>query len=140
MNELRERFQQDLDLYYQAHSNIWNLRLHHILIPCEALAFFCFVRLVIPKTGVSAAAWATGLLSLLLSPNMIGFCVLCYHVALPWLVERIQWRHAVAIWIASWSLQIGVGHWVLEGNQPNLANNEVSLLAATQSVLIAWSV
>jgi len=89
--------------------------------------------------GVSAAAWATGLLSSLLSPNLIGFRVFCYHVALPSVVERIRWRHALALWIVSWSLQIG-GHWILEGNQPNVANNEASLLAATQSVLIAWSV
>lgn len=47
---------------------------------------------------------------------------------------------AFFLWTISWSLQVVVGHWGFEGNQPNVANiDEVSWLAMTQSVLIAWS-
>lgn len=46
----------------------------------------------------------------------------------------------VTAWSVSWIVQVGVGHWMWERNQPNVANiQHVSLLAMCQSVLIAWS-
>ena len=47
---------------------------------------------------------------------------------------------SVVVWTLSWTLQVGVGHALLEGNSPNLANPEdVSLLAVATSVLLAWT-
>jgi len=47
---------------------------------------------------------------------------------------------SVGLWVFAWLMQVVVGHWLWEGNQPNVANvSEVSWLAMTQSVLIAWS-
>jgi hypothetical protein len=47
----------------------------------------------------------------------------------------------VICWTLAWSVQVGIGHWILERNQPNVAANlnDVSYIAMCQSVLIAWS-
>lgn len=67
-----------------------------------------------------------------------------------------SWEHVLALWIASWLLQIGVGHWILEGNHPTFfgtptttatgsdkssnphPSTGVSVLAVATSVMIAW--
>mmetsp|Transcript_9502 Transcript_9502/g.26254 ORF Transcript_9502/g.26254 Transcript_9502/m.26254 type:complete len:202 (-) Transcript_9502:800-1405(-) len=43
------------------------------------------------------------------------------------------------VWTLAWGLQVGVGHYCWEKNQPNVANlDEVSYLAMLSSVVIAW--
>jgi hypothetical protein len=100
---------------------------------------------------MNAIGWTTGLVSLAItgSDNIsIGTASLLFHLAAiaacDKLVREKGPRKAIGIGASSWtiacSLQVGVGHWLLEHNQPNVANmNEVSWLAMTQSVLIAWS-
>lgn len=51
---------------------------------------------------------------------------------------------AIVSWTVAWALQVGVGHWMWEQNQPNVVDQNrmgsaVSYLAVTTSVLIAWS-
>ena len=48
---------------------------------------------------------------------------------------------AMAVWMLSSSLQVVVGHWIWEGNSPDVLNSDshVSWLALTHSVQIAWS-
>ena len=45
----------------------------------------------------------------------------------------------VLLWTLSWVLQVGLGHYLIEGNQPNLASpSDVSTLSVVTSVLLAW--
>jgi hypothetical protein len=95
--------------------------------------------------------WTTGLVSLAITgvDNLsIGTASFVFHLAAVTVCDKLvcekgAWRAiaiAVCSWTIAWSLQVGIGHWMFENNQPNVANmNEVSWLAMTQSVLITWS-
>jgi uncharacterized membrane protein YGL010W len=98
-----------------------------------------------------AMGWTLGLTSLVLSPDAVGAAACTFHVvAFRWITTWQQQsvfsvsalvRKTLFVWTLSWVLQVGMGHWILEGNQPTVfANNmqDVSWLAMTQSVLIAW--
>lgn len=106
--------------------------------------------------------WSIGLTSLAVADTenrlLVGSASLVFHVAACSLALRLvkvttpvspssssQPSHfpfiiALCLWSIAWALQVGIGHWIWEGNQPNVANMEdVSWLAMTQSVLISWS-
>ena len=76
---------------------------------------------------------------------MCGLASLLFHAAMSALT-KVEYgyigsitRIALVVWTISWVLQVGVGHWVLEKNQPNVATiDQVSFLAVLESVLIAW--
>jgi hypothetical protein len=53
---------------------------------------------------------------------------------------KMSLMYATTVWTVAWILQVGIGHYCWEGNQPNVvANiNEVSILAVMTSILIAW--
>lgn len=90
-----------------------------------------------------------GILSLLISTNIfVGILTFLFHSVASWTCVQLQNSYgntyallvAAISWTVAWMVQVGVGHWVLEGNQPNVSNmTEVSYLAMCQSVLIAWS-
>ena len=49
-------------------------------------------------------------------------------------------RVSMVLWISSFFIQIVVGHWILENNNPTMiaSTASISLLSILQSVLIAW--
>jgi hypothetical protein len=111
-----------------------------------------FVPVLSTSATISAMGWTLGLLSLVLSPDPIGAASLVFHVAAAATVN--QWMSrlrrcnnieslalgALVAWTVAWTCQVVVGHWMWEGNQPNVVADfdHVSLLAMTQSVMIAW--
>jgi uncharacterized membrane protein YGL010W len=97
-----------------------------------------------------------GILSLVLAKRRwVGIATLVFHIGIVFVCEfllqfhqqqRQQRSWAIPIlvlssWSLAWMLQVGVGHYLLEGNAPNVANlQDVSYLAMCQSVLLAWSI
>lgn len=161
---LREQHVIDLHIYRAHHTNLANRILHWILIPVETAAFWWWIasgwslsRRCARRPLVPFILYGTGLLALgMAPPQPYGVAVVSclWHVALGrWIQQQqqTQWwgtpptvktnlsRAAVA-WIIAWTVQVGIGHGLLEQNQPNVANMEdVSWLAMILSVLIAWS-
>jgi phage-related holin len=103
---------------------------------------------------MNAIGWTTGLVSLAITSGVdndkvsIGTASLVFHLAAVAVCDKLvreqgAWKAmviAACSWTIAGSLQVGMGHWMLEDNQPSVANlNEVSWLAMTQSVLISWS-
>jgi heme/copper-type cytochrome/quinol oxidase subunit 2 len=84
---------------------------------------------------------------------VVAWLTLTFHIVMAWSFRREiiyqqqqqqqqrRFVKALVAWIIAWMLQVGVGHWMWEGNQPNVAAhpNDVSYLAMCTSVLIAWS-
>ena len=106
----------------------------------------CHIIWLIPRaiTGV------LGILSLLIATNTtIGVASLLFHIfRIKMCVSLMQQRDLWVVsmiaglsWSAAWIIQGCVGHVIFERNLPNIANpsDEVSYLAMSQSVLIAWS-
>jgi len=156
---LQDQHEMDLQIYRTAHTNMWNRTLHWMMIPLETFAFLATVAVLLSRIkplssksnelAMQAFGWTLGIVSLLISGKsiLIGLASFLFHTVAASFASRLvqildpMSTLAVAFftWTVAWILQVGVGHWILEGNQPNLANtNEVSWLAMTQSVLIAW--
>jgi hypothetical protein len=113
--------------------------------------------LVVPAGVLWCVGALLGGLSLLLASrrNRIGIGIGCflYHLGAVYLSLRVTQHYhqyslkpqmslalALIAWSMAWFFQVFIGHWLIEGNQPNVANmDSVSLLAMCQSVLIAWS-
>lgn len=162
IRRLQEQHSKDLIIFRSRHSEIRNRALHWILIPVEVFSFFLFLAALIAfvsstgKVNVSEAlllqsvGWTIGIISILVSENnfFAATASLTYHVLVARTCGALVRKRGVAktfqlsaiTWSLAWLIQVGIGHWILEGNQPNVATMEqVSFLAMTQSVLIAWS-
>jgi uncharacterized membrane protein YGL010W len=169
LQPLSKQHEMDLAIYQEAHTEWRNKILHSILIPVETFSFLLFLTVALSIVTrrsrwqcqkdekrleswiMQAIGWTTGLISLVItgSDNIsTGTASLLFHLASVAVCDKLvcekgPWKAIVigaCSWTIAWSLQVGVGHWLLEHNQPNVANmNEVSWLAMTQSVLIAWS-
>jgi len=161
LQSLREQHLKDLQIYRAQHTHLANRILHWILIPIETAAFWLWIagwlslsRRCARLSLVPSLLFGIGILAILMaSPQQYGVAIVCclWHVALAqWIQQQTQWgkpptvktnlSRAAMAWTIAWTVQVGMGHWLLERNQPNVANMEhVSLLAMTQSVLIAWS-
>lgn len=134
-----------------------------ILLSFPAPTFDSFLERTFPII-VMAVGVGLGFLPLAISTQMwIGVACAIFHViavlscySLILVVHEASTRTAdtdsycqetvlltsigVGTWTVAWIFQVGLGHWICEKNQPNVANmDEVSWLAMVQSVLIAWS-
>ena len=159
IQSLQEQHEFDLKIYRSAHAELFNRVLHWIMIPLETFAFLLAAAVVLSRImpvssksndlAMYSVGWTLGILSLAIAGEsiFIGLISFFFHIAAAScanrLVQKLDLMSTVAVamstWTMAWILQVGIGHWLLEGNQPNVANiTEVSWLAMTQSVLIAW--
>ena len=101
------------------------------------------------RVFILATAWTLGLVSGCVAENpVLGLTVLILHVfmghiCLVWACTmdfRKSMTIGLVVWMLSWSLQIGVGHYYIEGKPPNLFNptDKVSLLSTITSIVLAW--
>ena len=97
----------------------------------------------------TALAWTLGLLSCWVATHpVMGMVIFLLHVfmekvcrvSIPRLGLVTSAIVGGTVWVLSWSLQIGVGHYWIEGKPPNLFNpdDKVSLLSACTSIVLAW--
>jgi Protein of unknown function (DUF962) len=171
MDHLEELYQQheiDLKIYRDSHQNFYNHWLHHVFIPLETVGFVailvnttgvivhlfpkeCRDSIVIDRVFVPTVCWTLGLLSLILSPDLVGVSAFLFHgIAIPWLIRRrrleeeyrMRYPNSMIAWtmltIVSWGIQICIGHWILEQNQPALQQGTASALSMLTSIVIAW--
>ena len=149
-DQLRRQHRLDLKIYRSAHREWRNRMLHWLLIPIECGSALLLGAIVLPFECIVLVGMGLGTLSFILAESrLVGCACWCFH-ALALAVCRQTlvsvgsnlgvFVVALVAWTVAWALQVGVGHWVLEKNQPNVADmGTVSYLAMVQSVLIAWS-
>jgi len=119
------------------------------MIPVECFSFQLFIRGV-GGTIVSSLVTvilATASKTVAIQPT-IGVASFMFHITSGWFAGMIVGAYdvktaliiSVGCWAVAWAVQLGIGHYLLEKNSPNVANlREVSYLAMCVSVLIAWS-
>ena len=149
MSSLRRQHKYDLIVYRSAHQLWENRFLHWLLIPVECWSVFLVAYALLPPWLPFLVATLLGVMALWIAADpKIGGACLVFHIvvivscrATSRFLEAWETLSVAAIaWIISWALQVGVGHWLWEKNDPNVANiKSVSWLAMCQSVLIAWS-
>ncbi|KAG7347828.1 DUF962 domain containing protein [Nitzschia inconspicua] len=170
LQQLRAQHEFDLKVYQLAHNEPRNVLLHKLLIPVECWSALMFLWLIVDAFTSSINQNGTiinvlrllpgtvtlllGILSFMLVPTKIrlGSATFLFHIGVIHFSEALiqsyryqysSWGFPIFVlssWVVAWILQVGVGHYLLEGNSPNVANmQDVSYLAMCQSVLIAWS-
>jgi hypothetical protein len=129
-----------------------------ILTGCFYNAFDNFCHPIIWWFIPRAITGFLGLLSVLIATNTtIGMVSFLYHIFLIKICDSLTTQidnhsyHpneylwvlvmiAAGLWTFAWTIQVYLGHVLFERNLPNIANPaQVSYLAMSQSVLIAWS-
>jgi uncharacterized membrane protein YGL010W len=143
MTSLGRQHEVDLIVYRSAHQLWKNRALHWVLIPVECWSLFLVAYALLPPWIPFLVAIFLGVMAfwLALYPK-IGFACLVFHIMVIGSCSTIieHWKTwetlslASIAWIFSWTVQVGVGHWLWEKNDPNVANMaSVSWLAMCQS-------
>jgi hypothetical protein len=162
---LRQQHSFDLEVYQSSHQEWKNRRLHQILIPVECfsavlfLTCICFRALPLSEMQrnvlpVCINGWGMGMIALIISPAehpWTGIASFWFFFGSAWISCLLVTRYDPSlsmqiIWITfiSWSLasflQVVLGHWFWELNEPDVVNSDrVSLLSLTHAVQVAWS-
>jgi uncharacterized membrane protein YGL010W len=109
---------------------------------------------VFESAAIRAVNVTLAILSMGASPETFwGYLAAIFHASL----SMCRTKHSVSLhfigtmWLISWILQIALGHWLLEGNNPTfwrsskaalsglaIDHQGVSIQAVATSVLIAW--
>ena len=139
----------DLGIYRSAHREWRNRLIHYVMIPVECFAIQLLVRNVAGNLINVLVASSLAILSMTVATHALpGVCSFIFHVGSSWLSHWIVTHHTtqgtivigMILWTGAWTIQVGIGHFLLEKNSPNVANMKtVSYLAMALSVLIAWS-
>jgi Protein of unknown function (DUF962) len=111
------------------------------------------LRVRVFESGVIQAVNVTlAILSMAASPETFSGCLAAiFHASLAmYRPKHKSPQHFIGtLWLISWMLQIALGHWLLEGNNPTfwrssiaalsgLDKHGVSIQAVATSVLIVW--
>jgi uncharacterized membrane protein YGL010W len=146
--DLQVQHLEDLKIYRAAHQEWRNRVLHWLMVPIECWSALLVSMVMLPSLVTFLVGFGLGCLSVLIATKpSVGMATFCFHLRAIWMCFELKsWGTFQALLIAggsctlAWTLQVGVGHWIWEGNQPNVANmKEVPYVAMCQSVLIAWS-
>ena len=96
---------------------------------------------------VETVAWTLGLLSWAVATDpLLGCTVLTLHVVTGklckvYVLQLGPWQSAMwgtLVWSLSWTLQVGVGHYLWEQRPPNLGTDPLSFLSMVTSIVVAW--
>jgi uncharacterized membrane protein YGL010W len=148
IRDLQFQHLEDLKIYRSAHRDWRNCSLHGVMIPVECWSALLFSMTLLPSAITAVVGLALGWISLVIATKpSVGVATFVFHLVAIGTCREVQsWGTVSALviaggsWTIAWALQVGVGHWIWERNQPNVATmTQVSYLAMCQSVLIAWS-
>lgn len=141
---VRRHYKLELDLYDRYHQNTINSYIHVICITCEWFATLLLLRqvhlqlaelCVIILAGFLCIVSCGGILcSLLLAALLYSIEISC---------SSGDWTVLVAVGLGlgvhmlSWGVQVGIGHYLIEGNSPSMAES-LSFYGVLFSLLMAW--
>jgi uncharacterized membrane protein YGL010W len=137
----RFAYRGELALYRAHHARAANWWLHAACVPVEWLAMLLALSALSALSAVAShlplpAHWLAQLaLAAYVAPLALARVVDLLLAALP----SFQGRLVVALvaWTCSWLLQVPVGHWQIERNQPSMAT-QLTLNSVLLSVSLAW--
>jgi uncharacterized membrane protein YGL010W len=161
MEALRTAYASELNLYRRCHAHPANFALHCVCVPVEWISWLLALA-QLPAVAQLSPHWPASPHWLLARPHwLVQIALAAYtcplnpptsaalaggHLALAALVDvacavlptvRAQLGLALAAWLCSWLVQVPLGHWLIERNQPAMANG-LTLNAVLLSVALAW--
>jgi uncharacterized membrane protein YGL010W len=142
---LRESYSRELEFYREYHQNGMNNALHVVCVPMEWLAFLTMTNFVGVQYYLS---FGIACYYLLLN-SKVRHVAAVGHVGMAYLSSQIFSRLRERWWmvalvallmqITAWSLQVCIGHKILEGNSPAMTK-KLTLNSIVLSVLLAWDI
>jgi uncharacterized membrane protein YGL010W len=139
--QLRSAYRQELQFYRQYHRHEVNWRMHAVLVPLEWTAWLMLCSLVRLHWPLALAAAAY----YLLLDSKLSCAAAAAQVLFALAADRTlaslgsygAATLAVSLQAISWTLQVGVGHWLIEKNNPAMASG-LTWNAVALSTLMAW--
>lgn len=143
---LRKEYEKELKFYQSYHKNEINWRIHAICIPLEWLAWLSFLKYI-----HNWLPWIVSILIafyyLFLGKRLIIFASSCAHLLFAFLIDKLFllfspsyiWLGVIVMYVASWSVQIFIGHYYFEKNSPAMATR-LTLNSIVLSVLMSWDI
>jgi len=134
----------ELSFYRAHHRNRLNWWLHACAVPVEWTSWLILVRLVAWWLPYVLQSWIA-LLVLAATRSMVLAGAQIPLAALSDCAVRVcgvcGGAHVLAAaaicWLVSWMVQVGIGHWLVERNQPGMATS-LTALSVLLSVSMAW--
>ena len=153
ISRLKQQHDLDVALYKRNHREWRNRWIHNIMIPCECWSLLLLCSLLLGETTtILVGVLLTALALLVSSHNHRALTVAAggFYLIASWTANTVVVVHssnpttviaiAISLWTLAWTIQVGIGHFIIEKNVPNIATfNEVSYLAIGLSVLVAWT-
>lgn len=154
MKILHTQHAEDLHSYRSSHRHLTNRHIHWVMVPLECWSLFSMISLFIPMPLALCVGVLLGSVSVTLATHRglrgVGAVCFLFHIgtvfSCEWILNELEDPKYVAFlassaWTVAWFLQVCIGHWVIERNQPTIADSKssVSPLAMLFSVLIVWS-
>ena len=143
----------DIALYQRNHKEWRNRWIHNIMIPCECWSLLLLCSILLGETITILIGVLLATLALLVTAHhhrLVGVVAGSFYLTASWTANNMVEVHssnptiviaiAMTLWTLAWTTQVGIGHFIIEKNVPNLATfNEVSYMAMGLSVLVAWT-
>ena len=147
---LASRYLRELAYYQEYHKHPWNWRIHAVAVPLEWLTMMAAIALLTaPWHWVLAFGVGT---YQALAINSRSYFLACSSMAvqlgMAWgsakllMINDGTWLIALllsVLYTSSWCVQVFIGHYLIEKNQPGIAN-QLTLDSILFSVPIAWDV
>lgn len=143
LQKLRGACARELRFYRAYHTNRTNWLLHVVAVPIEWASWLVLLAVVSRSWRLHWALQAGVALVTLAGLHALvsAAAQLLLALAADSVVDAMGPFYALAAaavaWTASWALQVGVGHWMIEQNQPGMAT-ALTPLSIVISVPMAW--
>ena len=144
---LRLAAQHELEFYRQHHERPLNWWLHAVAVPIEWTSALLALKVLCPWPLVWAVQAAVGLIILACTQStVLAVAQLIPAVAADAIYDHVCGTDtvsavsaAIVAWFCSWLVQVGIGHWIIERNQPGMTK-QLTWLSIVLSVSMAWDV
>lgn len=139
-------YARELALYRAHHAHRGNWWLHVVCVPIEWLSVLLVLAVHDHRLAWLAQSALAGAVLACGRPRAVSTALAVGVLALAWLANAIaraahHWSHPLALaaasWTLSWALQVPVGHWALERNQPSMSQG-LNVHSVALSVPLAW--
>uniref|UniRef100_A0A7S2U3A4 DUF962 domain-containing protein n=1 Tax=Lotharella oceanica TaxID=641309 RepID=A0A7S2U3A4_9EUKA len=153
MNEailrVHTEYDKELVFYRSFHQHPVNWRIHALAVPLEWWSFLLAAAGVHFALPWAIALGAAGYYLLLSSKKkfLVHISAALAQVVMAFAATRVAFEansvRSTLLWagivhVLSWSLQVGIGHWFIEKNNPGMAT-QLTTNSVVLSPLLAWA-
>mmetsp|Transcript_24201 Transcript_24201/g.33831 ORF Transcript_24201/g.33831 Transcript_24201/m.33831 type:complete len:158 (+) Transcript_24201:87-560(+) len=144
--KLRVLYEKEHEFYLRYHRHPVNRVLHAFAVPlewCSFLAVLCLLHHSIPLF----VAILVGSYYIILLPNTLGILACLSQMCMGFMTMYASAafeNHGVlatgcilCLYCFSWIVQVGIGHWLIEKNEPGMIN-KLTFNSVVLSPLLAW--